>query len=133
MGTEALLSPIGLYRIAAPQLQGVYNVPESTSDLHTDVSAALDQIKKRRNPRPDLSPTQWEALARYVEGLYTGYNNAAVKGEKLLAGGFDSVALANNVIFWRVAAAVAAKIAWTFRTGKRGPNNSKTPIPLDTD
>jgi hypothetical protein len=71
--------------------------------------------------RPNLSPQQWEELARYVERQFLAGALRAIETEALVRQGVLTPAADKQIAQWRTAAYVARMVAYTFRTGDNGP------------
>ncbi len=96
---------------------------QSAQDTLNNVLSDMDPPKKHR---PDLSPYQWEKMAKWIEARALQAELRAVQAEDLLRQGIGGDALRAQIGYWRATVAVSRKLAYDCRIGNNGPLNLNT-------
>lgn len=87
----------------------------------------VDGLEVPKKMRPQLSPMQWEQLAKWVEARALRAELRAVQARDLVRQGIGGDALLGQIGYWEACVAVSRKLAFDMRIGNNGPLNLKTP------
>lgn len=102
-------------------------MPKRKKDAQRQCNLIVDGLEPPKKLRPQLSPIQWEQLAKWVEARALQAEIRAVQARDLVRQGIGGDALLGQIGYWEACVAVSRKLAYDMRIGNNGPLNLKTP------
>lgn len=98
-------------------------------DMQSTCNNMLMDMEPPKRKRPDLTPLQWEQMAKWIEARALQAEIRAVQARDLHRRKVLGDEILAQIGYWEATVAVSRKLAYDCRIGNNGSLNLKTPQP----